>query len=84
MMELRGRWREGGIKYDFGVVNFGRGWDGDGIDLGIEDGNNTLHVQSLCTCMASTPNHKLHGDGKTSHVSLYLEHLLANKCLING
>lgn len=83
-MKLKGRWRERGIKYDFGAVNSSRRWGCDGIDLGIEDGNNILHVLSLCACMTSSTSHKLHEDSKTSHVFLFLEHLLANKCLIHG
>ena len=56
----------------------------EGIDLGIEDGNNILDTLSLCAWMTSYTQHRLHGDSKTSHVCLYLEHLLPNKCLINS
>ena len=54
------------------------GIEKEGIDLGIEDGNNISEVLSVCV------KHKLHGVSKTSQVFLYLEHLLSSTCLTNG
>lgn len=66
--------REGGNKCDFGIVHLAGGGmvmsftEKGGVDFGIEDGDTMLDVLSLCSCTASSCNHKLHEDSKTFHV----------------